>query len=65
MLDVITYPDTFQIINKNKFVCRAIDNRVGGFMIAEVGRLLHQNKIKLPYGLYITNAVRRSILSRC
>ena len=58
---VITYPDTFQIINKNKFVCRAIDNRVGGFMIAEVGRLLHQNNIKLPFGLYITNAVQEEV----
>ena len=58
---VITYPDTFQIINKNKFVCRAIDNRVGGFMIAEVGRLLDQNKIKLPFGLYITNAVQEEV----
>ena len=58
---VITYPDTFQIINKNKFVCRAIDNRVGGFMIAEVGRLLYQNKIKLPFGLYITNAVQEEV----
>ena len=37
---VITYPDRFQIVNKNKFVCRAIDNRAGGFMIAEVGSLL-------------------------
>jgi putative aminopeptidase FrvX len=25
-----------------KFVCRAIDNRMGGFMIAEVARLLHE-----------------------
>ena len=58
---VITYPDTFQIINKNKFVCRALDNRVGGFMIAEVGRLLRQNKIKLPFGLYITNAVQEEV----
>ena len=31
---VITYPDTFQVLNKNKFVCRALDNRIGGFMIA-------------------------------
>jgi len=58
---VITYPDTFQVINKNKFVCRAIDNRAGGFMIAEVGRLLHENKIKLPFGLYITNAVQEEV----
>src|SRR5690606_21328426 len=45
---VITYPDEFFIMNKNKFVCRAIDNRAGGFMIAEVARLLHENKVKLP-----------------
>lgn len=36
---VITYPDEFFILNKNKFVCRALDNRMGGFMIAEVARL--------------------------
>ena len=58
---VITYPDSFQIINKNKFVCRAIDNRVGGFMIAEVGRLIQENKVKLPFGLYITNAVQEEV----
>ena len=58
---VITYPDTFQILNKNKFVCRAIDNRAGGFMIAEVARLLKENNIKLPFGLYITNSVREEV----
>ncbi len=58
---VITYPDEFQLLNKNKFVCRAIDNRVGGFMIAEVGRLLSENKKKLPFGLYITNSVQEEI----
>ena len=58
---VITYPDTFQIINKNKFVCRAIDNRAGGFIIAEVGRLLYENKIDLPFGLYITNSVQEEV----
>jgi len=44
---VITYPDSFHILNKNKFVCRAIDNRAGGFMIAEVARLIKENKDKL------------------
>ncbi len=58
---VITYPDEFFVLNKNKFVCRAIDNRAGGFMIAEVARLLHENKIKLPFGLYITNSVQEEI----
>lgn len=58
---VITYPDEFHILNKDKFVCRALDNRAGGFMVAEVARLLHENKEKLPFGLYITNAVQEEI----
>ena len=58
---VITYPDTFQVLNKNKFVCRALDNRIGGFMIAEVARLLKENNIELPFGLYVTNSVQEEI----
>ena len=58
---VITYPDEFFILNKNNFVCRALDNRMGGFMIAEVARLLKENKKKLPFGLYIVNSVQEEI----
>ena len=58
---VITYPDEFHILNKDHFVCRAFDNRMGGFMIAEVARLLHENKKELPFGLYITNSVQEEI----
>ncbi|OEJ98474.1 peptidase M42 [Flavivirga aquatica] len=58
---VITYPDEFHILNDNKFVCRALDNRMGGFIIAEVARLLKENKKELPFGLYITNAVQEEI----
>src|SRR6056300_583600 len=58
---VITYPDQFKVLNKNHFVCRALDNRAGGFMIAQVGRLLKENKVTLPFGLYITNSVQEEI----
>ena len=58
---VITYPDSFKILNKNKFICRAIDNRAGGFMIAQVARLIFENKTKLPFGLYITNSVQEEV----
>ncbi|MBB3124913.1 putative aminopeptidase FrvX [Mesoflavibacter sabulilitoris] len=58
---VITYPDEFHILNEDKFVCRALDNRMGGFMIAEVARLLKENKKELPFGLYITNSVQEEI----
>ncbi len=58
---VITYEDEFMILNKNRYVGRALDNRMGGFMIAEVTRLLKENKDKLPFGLYITNSVQEEI----
>lgn len=58
---VITYEDEFTILNKNRYVGRALDNRVGGFMIAEVARLLKENKVTLPFGLYIVNAVQEEI----
>jgi len=58
---VITYPDEFMILNNNKFVCRALDNRMGGFIIAEVARLLYENKKTLPFGLYLTNSVQEEI----
>jgi putative aminopeptidase FrvX len=46
----------------NEFiVARALDNRIGGFAIAEVARKLHENNIKLPYNLYIVNAVQEEV----
>ena len=59
--NVVTYKDTFMIMNKRFFVGRALDNRMGGFMIAEVARLLKENKNKLPFGLYITNSVQEEV----
>lgn len=58
---VVTFEDEFTVLNKDKFVGRALDNRIGGFMVAEVARLLHENKVKLPFGLYITNAVQEEV----
>lgn len=58
---VVTYQDEFAVLNDRYYVGRALDNRVGGFMIAEVARLLKKNKIELPYGLYIVNAVQEEV----
>lgn len=58
---VVTFEDEFLILNKNKYVGRALDNRVGGFMIAEVARLLKENKKKLPFSLYVVNSVQEEI----
>lgn len=58
---VITYEDEFMVLNDRYYVGRALDNRIGGFMIAEVARLLKENKKKLPFGLYIVNSVQEEI----
>ena len=44
---VITYEDEFMTLNNRYYVGRALDNRMGGFCIAEVARLLKENDIKL------------------
>jgi len=58
---VITFEDKLITLNKNYFVGRALDNRMGGFMIAEVARRLHEKKVKLPFGLYVVNSVQEEI----
>ena len=58
---VVTYEDEFTTLNDRYFVGRALDNRIGGFIIAEVARLLKKNKKKLPFGLYITNSVQEEV----
>ena len=58
---VITYEDELMELNNRYFVGRALDNRIGGFMIAEVARLLKESKTKLPFGLYIVNSVQEEV----
>ncbi len=57
---VITYPDELFTMN-DFYVGRALDNKMGGFCIAEVARMLKDKKKKLPYSLYIVNAVQEEI----
>lgn len=58
---VVTYKDEFFTLNGKYFGGRALDNRIGGFMIAEVARLIHTNQDKLPFGLYVVNAVQEEV----
>jgi len=58
---VVTYQDGFAELAYDYYIGRAFDNRVGGFMIAETARLLKENKKKLPYGLYVVNAVQEEV----
>ncbi len=58
---VITYEDGYEELAYDHIICRALDNRIGGFMIAQVARLLKEQKKKLPYTLYVVNAVQEEV----
>lgn len=58
---VMTFDDELMDLNKKFLAGRALDNRIGGFMIAEVARRLKEEKKELPFGLYIVNAVQEEV----
>jgi putative aminopeptidase FrvX len=59
--DCVTYQSGFSTLNKSFFVGRGQDNRMGGFIIASIARILRENDISLPYGLYIVNSVQEEV----
>src|SRR5690606_16895059 len=58
---VITYDDPYEELNSKHFISRALDNRLGGFCIAQVAKRIKEQKIKLPYSLYIVNSVQEEV----
>jgi putative aminopeptidase FrvX len=58
---VVTYEQGYEELAYDYLIGRAFDNRIGGFMIAEVARLLKENRKKLPFALYVVNAVQEEI----
>lgn len=58
---IVTFDDDLMKLNDKYYVGRALDNRMGGFCIAEVARLLKKNKKSLPFSLYIVNAVQEEV----
>lgn len=58
---VVTFDAEMMELNKKYVVARAIDNRGGGFIIAEVARMLKENNVELPFSLYVVNSVQEEI----
>lgn len=58
---VITFKDELQELNGKFLSGRALDNRIGGYMIAQVARKIREEGVKLPFGLYVVNAVQEEI----
>lgn len=58
---VVTFKDELTDLNGKFYTGRALDNRIGGYMIAEVARYLKEQNTELPFGLYVVNAVQEEI----
>ena len=57
---LITFDDRLQEMG-DYYVGKALDNKIGGYIIAEVARRLHNMSIKLPYDLYVVNSVQEEV----
>lgn len=58
---VLVFDDQLEELNEKFLVGRALDNRIGGFMIAEVARRMKEKGVQLPYTLYIVNSVQEEV----
>nr|MBS0038248.1 M42 family metallopeptidase [Saprospiraceae bacterium] len=58
---IATFEDEITELNKKYFVGRGLDNKMGGFVLAQVARMLKENKIDLPYSLYLVNSVQEEV----
>ena len=58
---VVTFDEELMMLNDRYYAGRALDNRIGGFCIAEVARHIKEKGIELPYTLYIVNSVQEEI----
>ncbi|MCY4418566.1 MAG: M42 family metallopeptidase [Cytophagales bacterium] len=58
---VLTFEDSLFELNQKYWVGRGLDNRMGGFIIAETLRQLVEEKNNISYGLYVVNSVQEEI----
>lgn len=58
---VLTFQDEFMVLNNRYYVGRALDNRIGGFMIAQVARMIKEQDGQLPFALYVVNSVQEEV----
>lgn len=58
---VATFDDELIELNGRFWSGRALDNRIGGYMIAEAARRLKEQGKNLPFALYVVNAVQEEV----
>ena len=58
---VITFEDELIELNDRYYCGRALDNRIGGYMIAELARRIHEEGWRPDYTLYLVNSVQEEV----
>lgn len=59
--DAVTYVDDLDILNDEIITARALDNRIGGFVIAQVMKRLHEARKELKVNVMALNAVQEEV----
>lgn len=59
--DPITFSDDFEYLNNNILSGRALDNRIGGFIIAQVLKNLSENRSDLNVNVIALNSVQEEV----
>jgi tetrahedral aminopeptidase len=59
--NIVVFEEEFEILNNHILTGPSLDNSLGGFALAEIARLLKENNIKLPFGLYLVNSVQEEV----
>jgi len=57
---IATFDDQFSELG-DYYVGRSLDNKIGGYIIAEALRVITEAKIQLPYDLYVVNSVQEEV----
>lgn len=58
--NVVTFEEEFSELGD--FYCgKSLDNKIGGYIIAEVARKIKENNMPLPFDLYIVNSVQEEV----
>lgn len=58
---LVTYPDKFRVLNNKFYTGKALDDKLGGFILTQVAKEIRENGIELPYDLYIVNSVQEEV----
>src|SRR5690554_1595919 len=59
--DPITYSSDLEFLNDDILTARALDNRIGGYIIAEALRKLHERKDELKVNVIALNSVQEEV----